>query len=181
MNLLVKSLPHKLPFPIQTVIIGELFTATAAAFACPVPAMDHLTFGGRLQVYARFTREQADQSLQSRSDLGEIKTRLFQNAYHLGEKLRKWFFIDKLDEVMELGEILYRAIEIDIEGDTQGIIWVKRCYFSQFYSAPICDLISALDDGIFSGLSGGCRLAFSERITEGKPCCRAKLALRREG
>jgi len=60
-------------------------------------------------------------------------------------------------------------------------VTVKRCYFSQFYSGSVCDLISALDDGVFSGLSGGGRLVFSERLTEGNACCRAKLRLGESG
>jgi hypothetical protein len=85
-----------------------------------------------------------------------------------------------VEEVMALGQILYRAIGVEIQGDSQGDLIVKRCYFSQFYSGPVCDLISALDDGVFSGLSGGGRLAFSERLTEGRECCRAKLQLEAE-
>jgi hypothetical protein len=76
---------------------------------------------------------------------------------------------------MALGQILYRAIGIEIQGDGQGNVTVKRCYFSQFYAGSVCDLISALDDGLFAGLSGGGRLTFSERLTEGSGCCRAKL------
>jgi hypothetical protein len=81
---------------------------------------------------------------------------------------------------MELGQILYRAIGVEVQGDEQGNVTVSRCYFSRFYSGPVCDLISALDDGVFSGLSGGGRLVFSERITEGGVCCRAELKVKEQ-
>ena len=85
--------------------------------------------------------------------------------------------VETMEEVMALGQILYRAIGVEIQGDAQGSVTVQHCYFSRFYSGQVCDLISALDDGVFSGLSGGGRLVFSERITEGRDFCRAKLIL----
>jgi len=180
MNVLLRILPHNLPVFIREQILAELFEATADAFACPVPTFDHLSFDECLRAYALFTREQAEKVLLSGRDIPAIKTRLYQNAYPLGGKLHNWFGADTMEEVMELGQILYRAIGVEIKGDTQGELTVKRCYFSQFYSGPVCDLISALDDGVFACLSGGGRLVFSERLTEGRECCRAKLQLKAE-
>ena len=37
--------------------------------------------------------------------------------------------------------------------------------------------MSAMDRGLLAGLAGGGELAFSQRITEGHPCCRARFAL----
>jgi hypothetical protein len=187
MNILLKILPSvvldaiTLPAFIRKEILAELFEATADAFECPVPAHDHLSYDECLQTYALFTREQAERVFQSGHDIPALKARLYQNAYPLGGKLRKWFAVDRVEEVMELGQILYQAIGVEIQGDAQGNVTVKRCYFSQFYSGPVCDLISALDDGVFAGLSGGGRLAFSQRLTEARECCRAKLQLRKEG
>jgi hypothetical protein len=185
MSLLFQILPHTLPVFVRKEILAALFEATADVFECPAPAYDHLSYDECLRTYALFTREQAEKALQAGRDVPAIKTQLYGNAYPLGGKLRKWFGVDTMEEVMELGQILYRAIGVEIvgntQGDTQGDVTVKRCYFSQFYSGPVCDLISALDDGVFSGLSGGGRLAFSQRLTEGRECCRARLQLRREG
>jgi len=181
MNLLIKILPHNLPVFIREEILVALFEATANAFKCPAPTLDQLSYDACLQTYALFTRDQAEKALQAGHDIRAIKTQLYRNAYPLGAKLREWFGVDTMGEVMELGQILYQAIGVEISGDTQGEVTVKRCYFSQFYSSPVCDLISALDDGVFSGLSGGGRLAFSERLTEGRACCRAKLQSREEG
>ncbi len=175
MNILLKILPHNLPAFIREEILEDLFEATADAFDCPAPTLDHLSYDECLRTYALFTREQAVKALAFGRDVPAIKTQLYQNAYPLGGKLRKWFAVDSIEEVMELGQILYGAIGVEIQGDTQGDVTVKHCYFSQFYSGPVCDLISALDDGVFSGLSGGGRLVFSERLTEGRECCKAKL------
>jgi hypothetical protein len=183
MDYLFKLLPHDLPAFIRQEILTELFQATADAFQCPAPAVEQLSYADCLQAYAHFTREQAEQALRSGGDPHAIKTRLFRAAFPLGGRLREWFSVDSMLEVMELGRLLYQAIGVEIEGDPAGNVTVTRCYFSQFYTAPVCDLISALDDGVLSGLSGGGRLVFSERMTE-QPApearCRAKLIPREE-
>ncbi len=175
MNVLVKILPHHLPAFIREEILSALFEATAEAFDCPAPACTHLSYDACLRAYALFTSQQSEKALQEGRDVNAIKARLFHNATPLGEKLRKWFAVDEVDEVMEIGHILYQAIGVDFQGDSQGEVTMRRCYFSQFFSAAACDLISALDDGVFSGLSGGGRLTFSQRITEGEIYCKAKL------
>ena len=116
MNLLLKILPHNLPVFIREEILAELFEATADAFECPVPTLDHLSFDECLQAYALFTREQAEKALQSGRDIRAIKTQLYRNAYPLGGKLREWFGVDTMEEVMELGQILYQAIGVEIAG-----------------------------------------------------------------
>ncbi len=175
MGVLLKILPHNLPEFIRAEILGALFEATADAFGCAVPSHEHLSYDECLRAYALFTSQQAEVALQEGCDRTVLKARLYHNAYPLGEKLRRWFGIDEVGEVMEIGHILYQAIGVDFAGDAQGQVTVSRCYFSQFYSPAACDLISALDDGVFSGLSLGGRLTFSQRITEGEIYCKAKL------
>lgn len=175
MSALIKVLPNSLPIIVRKKILVELFKATAKSFKCPAPALDHLSYDKCLRTYAEFTREQAENALQAGDDILAIRIRLYENASPLGAKIRKWFGVETMGEVMALGHILYKAIGVEMQGDTQGDVTVKSCYYSQFYSGRICSLISAMDDGVFSGLSGGCRLAFSERLTEGKGSCRAKL------
>jgi hypothetical protein len=175
MNVLLKVLPHRLPVYLRNAILAQLFAATADAFACPSPAFRHLAYNERLLAYARFTREQAEKAFEPGHDIETIKTRLYQNAYPLGGRLRKWLGIHTMEEVMAFGQILYRATGVEMQGDAHGEMLVKRCYFSNFYSGRVCGLISALDDGVFAGLSGGSRLAFSQRLTEGGEFCRARL------
>jgi hypothetical protein len=175
MNILGKMLPGALPAPVRRKILAELFVATADAFGRPAPSLGHLPCDGCLRAYALFTSEQAKQVLQARQDVSELKVRLYQNAFPLGRKVRKWLGVGTVAEVMAVGRTLYRAIGVDMQGDAQGNMTVLRCTYSQFYSPAVCGLISALDDGIFSGLSGGDRLVFTERLTEGRGCCRATL------
>ncbi len=179
MNLLLRMLPHNLPAFIRNEILAELFEATANAFGCKAPVTGHLSYDQRLLAYARFTREQAEKILRAGTGIQAVKSQLYQNAYILGKKLRQGLAVSTLDEVMALGTILYRAIGVEMQGDANGEMAVQRCCFSQYYTGCVCDLISALDDGVFSGLSGGGRLVFSERMTEGRECCRMILEKRK--
>ena len=77
---------------------------------------------------------------------------------------------------MDIGRVLYRILDIDLQGDARGEVVISRCYFSRFYSGEVCRLMSAMDRGLFAGLSNGGELTFSSRITEGQPCCRAHFA-----
>lgn len=181
MSLAIRMLPENLPAFARQALLAELFKATAAGFDCPLPPFDHLASAERLQAYAVFTREQAEKALASGRDIPALKNRLFRRAVTLGRKARRWLGVKSRDEVMEVGRKLYRAIGIDLRGDNQGSLTISHCYFSRFYSCRVCELISALDDGIFSGLSGGGRLTFTERLTEGKACCQARLAFTVEG
>jgi len=54
-------------------------------------------------------------------------------------------------------------------------ITVTRCFFADYYTEPVCRVIAALDAGLAAGLFGGASFEFTQRLTEGKPCCRAIL------
>ena len=70
---------------------------------------------------------------------------------------------------------MYGLLDIDFRGNGRGELTVRRCAFSEVYSAEVCRLVSALDTGLLAGRSGGDRLEFSQRITEGAPTCLARL------
>jgi len=155
----------------------ELFNCTALAFECGIPQLEGLSFDECLEKYALFTKEEVEKSIQQGNDLQTIKNRLYQNAFRLGEKLRKRFHVTTIEEVMTMSRILYRTMEIEFHGTVQGEITINRCFFSRYYSRQVCQVISSLDEGVIAGLSGGGQLIFSERITEGKDCCKACLVL----
>ncbi len=180
MNPLIHFLPRELPAFGRKMILKRLFSATAAGFERPMPRLARLSLPGCLQAYARFTREQAARSLKDKGDAAGAKSRLYSQARQLGSAVRRWFHPASLMEVMLLGQVLYRAIGVDLKGDEAGRILVTRCTYSQYYSPAVCDLISALDDGVWAGLAGGGRLVFSQRITEGCPYCTARLLFNEE-
>ena len=67
--------------------------------------------------------------------------------------------------------MVYGLLDIDLRGTRDGEITVRRCAFSDSYSAEVCRLVGALDSGLLAGLSGADRLEFTQRITEGAPAC----------
>ena len=113
----------------------------------------------------------------SAGDIIEVKTGLFQNAFRMGREIRRNFRLRSPGEVMEMSRILYRFLGIDFEGKAGGDVTIKSCFFSHYYSPQVCRLISSLDEGLAAGLSDGGRLDFSQRITEDKDCCKARLVI----
>jgi hypothetical protein len=131
-----------------------------------------------------------------------VKERLHRNAADLGAGLRRRLGIQKPQEALEVLGLLYRQIGIEIGGRMaagatgdgasgggapeasasgsgrpsvagQTDIQVTRCFFAHHYSPSTCRVMSALDAGVIDGLFGGAALEFSQRITDGSPCCLA--------
>jgi hypothetical protein len=154
--------------------LQELFQATAESFRCPTPPLDDLNVLEILTRYAIFTSERAEESVQQCHE-AEVKNRLYQNSLRMGLRLREDFKVRNMEEVMQMGRIIYKILGIDFRGRQSGEIRVRRCFFSSYYSPGVCRLVSSLDEGLMTGLSNGGRLEFCERITEGSSCCRANL------
>ena len=155
--------------------LGQLFALTADAFGSAYPDTEGVSRGESLAGYARYTREQAVKAL-ARGDGERVRAKLYRNAFDLGDELRRAFRIKTLRGALLAGGIIYRMVNIDFRGDGAGGVVVRRCFFSSYYSAGVCDLISALDEGLVAGLSSGMKLRFFQRITEGGVCCRAYLS-----
>ena len=172
--MLLKIMQLYVPEFIKKKKLNELFRLTADAFQTELPELKGkgTSFAGRLSGYALFTKEQAESHLQSGRPLEEVKRRLYQNSYILGQNLRKSLRIVTREEAVTALKVIYKLIGIDFQCDRQGGIIIKRCFFSQYYSGEVCKLISSLDEGLAAGLSGGGRLCFSQRITEGCGCCK---------
>ena len=79
---------------------------------------------------------------------------------------------------MQASAIIYRALRIEFQGEPDGTIVIKNCFFSDYYSGEVCRIISSLDEGLLAGLSAGGKVNFSQRITEKKECCRAYLEMK---
>ena len=173
MNLLIRGLELYVPTRLKRQKLKSLFEATASAFDAEVPDLSHLTFDQCLEKYALFSRDLIEKRLQAGGDVSEAGNALYVHAFALGDELRRQLHIENRGDVLSVGRALYRAIGIDFEGSTVGTVVIRSCFFSRFYSERVCRVISALDIGIAAGLSGGGELTFSQRITEGKPCCEA--------
>jgi hypothetical protein len=155
--------------------LRRLFAVTAEGFQVPLPDRLPRSHHQLLELYARFTAQQAVEALRSGRDLDPLRERVYRGAQGMGAGLRRQLGVGTMPEVMAAARVAYRALDIDFVGSPDGAIVVSRCFFSRHYSPEVCSLISALDAGLLAGLSGGGRLEFSQRLTEGADCCCARL------
>jgi hypothetical protein len=173
MGLLLTISKLYIPANIRKRKLEMLFKATADAFRVAVPSTRGISFNDCLKLYAEFTRKLAIDSIKQNKEL-EVKSRLFQNAYLIGQQLKRDFKVET-PEVMQMGALIYKVLKIDFQGELGGDITIARCFFSTYYSSQVCQLISHLDEGLLAGLAGGGKLKFYQRLTEGHECCRAHL------
>ncbi len=175
MNLIAALLQLYTPEFVKKMALTELFEATADAFEADVPPLAGLASQAALAQYAQFARSRAEERLRDGREIEVVRQRMYRNAFAMGQRQRALFRPGSAQDVMAVGRLLYRILDIDLQGDQQGEVVIRRCYFSTFYSPDVCRLMSAMDRGLFAGLSNGGQLTFSSRITEGEPCCLAHL------
>lgn len=173
MKLFIKLAQFYIPGFYKRKIFKQLVHLTARAFQCSPPEIDGLSFPQALRRYAEFTRNEAEKIIRENQHSAVMREKLFGEALELGKSLRQKFFIKSQNEAFQFAGILYQQLEIDFCFGFDGTIEIPRCFFSQFYSSKVCELISGLDEGILVGLSGGGNLKFQQRITDGSDCCRA--------
>ena len=173
MGLILRLSQIYIPGFVKKMALVELFEYTVEAFRCEMPKIDDLSFDALLLKYAQFTSDQSQATIRRGDDLQELKKRLYQNSYQLGQKFKKRFRIKSMDDAMAVSRVIYRVIGIDFRGNMQGKIIISRCFFSKIYSSEVCKIISGLDEGILTGLSDGGKLNFSHRITDGERFCNA--------
>jgi hypothetical protein len=131
----------------------------------------------RLVEYATFTARHSRTLLETRDDgaIAAARERLYEGAAALGRRTRRLLGVQTPQEAFDALDLLYRQIGIEISGGPVGAVVVGRCFFARYYTEPVCGLVAALDQGVVDGLYGGASLSFSERLTAGRPCCRALL------
>jgi hypothetical protein len=151
----------------------ELFELTSRAFQCDRPELKGFSYRELLIKYASCTAAWAEKCVDAPD---AVKARLFKEAHDMGQDLRKQFRITSFAEALEMSRIIYRLLGIDYSGRSDGQVIIASCFFSQYYSAPVCRIIAGLDEGLSAGLTGGERLVFSQRMTEGLPVCRAQFS-----
>lgn len=180
MGILLRASTLYVPGFIKLRQLRELFKITAKAFGTPMPSLSGLGLDACLEQYALFTRENANTTIAHKAEI-PTKDHLYQGAYGLGCKIRAEFRINTLEEALRMSELVYKIIRIDLQGGPECRILIRKCFFSRYYSGEVCRVISSLDEGLLAGISGGGKLRFDQRITEGYDCCRARLSFERNG
>jgi hypothetical protein len=174
MNLRLILLARFMPECIKTAKIKELFKLTAAAFEAAVPDLSGQTYEELLKGYACFAKAESDKILKNAQKAAEVRSRLRKRAVETGLRLKHELKIKNYDDVLVASRIFYRILGIEFFGDTSGNITIGKCFFSNYFSVENCGLISVLDEGVAEGLGGG-ELTFTQRITDGKECCKARI------
>lgn len=163
-----------LPAGLRKRKLEELLRATARAFNAVSPPVAGLSLEELRRAFAEFSRTMAESALRRPEALEAVERRLFDGAERLGREIGGELRVSTRREVMAAARVLYRGLGIDLVGGPGGDIVVRRCSFSRRYSPEVCRLMSRLDAGVLAGLAGGGQLAFTERLTEGAGCCRAR-------
>lgn len=177
MNLLGKIACYYIPSLIKRKNLIQLIRLSANAFQSEPPDTKGKSYDQCLKEFAYFTQKKAGEAIVSKDNIQQIKKRLYRNAFLMGHNIRKLLAVGNQNEVMTISRRLYSFLHIDFIGNSSGQIIIKKCFFSTYYSKEVCQLISALDEGIIAGLSGGGKLSFNQRITEGQSCCLGQLIM----
>lgn len=167
-KLLLNALERHTPGCVKSIQIQILLNATAAAFGRPKKRVWHLSGREALAAYAACTAAWM-------SDCTTDRRRIFQCAYRLGRKIRRITGFSEAGDRERLVRYLYRNIGIKVTGHLPGEIIISSCYFSHVYTPEQCRTMSLMDRGIISGICGGGKLVFTERMTQGCGRCRAYL------
>jgi hypothetical protein len=153
--------------------LKDLFRLTAAAFGRKVPDLNGLSRKEMLQDYARFTRSETEKAIREGTAF-TIQKNLYGSSVRLGLDIRSKLPIRTRADAGATLHCLYRMLAIDKTVDARGTVTIRRCFFASHYTPEVCRFMSAMDEGIVSGLCAG-RLTFSQRLTEGADRCRGRI------
>lgn len=174
MSLRLRALELYLPEWVTRSALRRLFADTASAFGCEVPDVSRLDHRELLERYVAFSAACAERSPGRDAEL--VSGRMWASTYAMGASLRRRLGVGSRSEEVRAARLAYRMIGIDLRADERGRVVIERCAFAQRYSPAVCRVMSSLDAGLVAGLTGGGALAFSERITEGRPRCLAQIS-----
>lgn len=164
-----------MPAPLRRAGLNELAAAAATAYECRRPQWRRRSYPDRLQEFACFTASQA--AMASAEGRGEAaRDHLRHEAEKVGRRLRRRLGVGSHDEALRALRLLYRQIGIELLTPGCDRIEMTSCLFSRLYDPMTCRIMSAMDEGIVAGLTGGWQLRFETRLTEGARSCAASLA-----
>jgi predicted ArsR family transcriptional regulator len=171
LRLLVASI--HVPAALRRRGLEELARRTARAFEAEAPGVAGRPLAEGLRRYALYTRERADLVAASADGAARARVRLRGEAQEMGAALRRRLGVSSRAEAMRAVRILYRALGVDLVATPAGSVTVRACSFSATYTCRTCEVMAAMDEGLFEGLIGPGQLAFTARITGGADRCLA--------
>jgi hypothetical protein len=133
----------------------------------PLPASPD----GLVRAFAIYSKAAADRVLASPALKVRVRHELFEAAHQMGAELRAELRLASPWEALLAARVLYRGLGIDLRVDPEGAVTIPTCLFSRYYSGEVCRLMSALDEGLITGLTATGTLSLGKRKTEGEACC----------
>jgi len=153
--------------------LADLFQLTATAFGREAPNLRGQSHSEMLDGYARFTRSEAEKAIQN-GTAPDVRKNLYEHAFRLGRDIRAKLPVRSRADGAAALRCLYGMLAIDKTVDARGAVTIQRCFFASHYTPEVCRFMSAMDEGIVSGLCAG-RFTFSQRLTEGADRCRGRI------
>ncbi len=163
---LLSGLEWHTPSILKNIELQILLNTTAAAFERPGKMIWQLPEDKALAAYAAYTTD-------CLKGAAADKKRVYRYAYRLGRRIRRISGFAEREDLERLVFYLYSNIGIKMTGQLPGELLISACYFSDVYTPKQCMMMSLMDWGIVSGICGGGKLIFSERLTQGCGRCRA--------
>lgn len=109
------------------------------------------------------------------------RERLFDVGIRLGEEARGRLGVGQsLEDMLLAAKMLYRALGIEFTFTPHGkggTLFIHRCALSHYYSSSTCRVLSAVDEGMVTGLNPRLRMGFEDTITNGQERCKAKIII----
>jgi hypothetical protein len=174
-NVRLWLLERRTPPWLKRRLLDDLARITAEAFGGSRPQWRSRGFEDRLQQYATFSAAAAGGLLAGGDQAAgaAARARLCTAAIDLGASLRRRLGVRSFEDALRALSLLYRHIGIDLRPAGPADVEVTRCSFAGVYDERVCELMSALDEGVAAGLSAGRQLRFTQRLSGGASCCRA--------
>ena len=167
-KILLHMLERHTPGRFKSIQLQILLNTTAEAFQRPGKMIWYLPAEKALEAYADYTKACAE-------DMRTGRKQVYRCARRLGRRIRKITGFNKREDLERLVFYLYDNIGIKMTGRLPGRIVIPVCYFSNVYTPGQCRIMSLMDMGVISGICGGGRLIFTERLTQGCGRCLAHL------
>jgi hypothetical protein len=110
---------------------------------------------------------------------------LYSVGLALGKQIRSKLGVgESQTDLIKASKILYRVLGISFHiewiDQNSGVAVIEHCALSEHYSKLTCEVLSATDEGVITGLQPNVKMKFTQYITGGCQNCRATLNLKQK-
>ena len=110
------------------------------------------------------------------------RAEMFKAGYEMGCETTKRLGVGRnINDFIDAAKILYKVLGINftVEKDGENIfLRIKSCALANQYSLETCKIMSAVDEGVLTGLNNNMSMKFLKMITEGAKECTACITVK---